>query len=238
MAKPSTVFTWATSAENDGISGQPNTRQPPTAKSAKGFAYREKPPRNWLNWALNLIGQWCVWLDGLTDEALTWTAAHVFGAGIDVTGGITADSVAGDSVATLEADVRHGMRGEVVSAAAARVSNCTRVPKANYSDDANGFTVYSLPVQEGQTLQSVVQRVLPTASATVTIDVYKHHFVTDTETLIGSDTSSTSGLAQLLQVDCGDLVIQASYSYYAVWNASAASQYDYGLTVWTTRVAP
>jgi len=38
-----------------------------------------------MNWYMNLVYQWAAYLDGLTAEALTWTAAAVFNAGVTVT---------------------------------------------------------------------------------------------------------------------------------------------------------
>ncbi len=61
MDAPATFPTWATSADTDGLSGQSNKLAPPVAKRAIGWAYREKPPRNWLNWWMNLVGQWINW---------------------------------------------------------------------------------------------------------------------------------------------------------------------------------
>lgn len=61
MAQPTDTPDWATTPDTDGISGQPSTREPPDAKKALGFGYREKLARNWLNWWMNVVYQWVAW---------------------------------------------------------------------------------------------------------------------------------------------------------------------------------
>lgn len=62
MAKPTQLPEWASVANTDSVSGQPNLVEPPTAKKQRGFDYREKPPRNWVNWLLNLVYKWFAWI--------------------------------------------------------------------------------------------------------------------------------------------------------------------------------
>ena len=63
MAKPTKLPEWVTNpvVQYDSISGQPNILEPPSSKKARGWDYREKPPRNWLNWLLNTIYLWISW---------------------------------------------------------------------------------------------------------------------------------------------------------------------------------
>mgnify|MGYP001567157415 CR=1 FL=1 len=75
MAKPTSLPNWATTDVTSAISGQANKVTPPTAKQATGFAYREKPPRNWFNWWMNLVYQWISWLAGEHTLLIPVTAA-------------------------------------------------------------------------------------------------------------------------------------------------------------------
>ncbi|MFH0902155.1 MAG: hypothetical protein V2A73_16105 [Pseudomonadota bacterium] len=78
MAKPTELPTWATNGGTDPISGQSNVLEPPDGKQADGFHYLEKPARNWLNWLLNLIYQWCAYLDTFLEDDHTWSGAQTF----------------------------------------------------------------------------------------------------------------------------------------------------------------
>lgn len=48
--KPTAVPEWATGDVVDGVTGQNNVIEPPAAKKLNGWAWKEKPARNWWNW--------------------------------------------------------------------------------------------------------------------------------------------------------------------------------------------
>lgn len=86
MSKPTELPRWATALLNPS-----DIVDPTSGKKDIGWQDGEMPPHSFMNWLFNLIYQWTVWLDGLQAEALTWTAAQIFSAGITVTGGATID---------------------------------------------------------------------------------------------------------------------------------------------------
>lgn len=63
LERPDAFPRWATVPSFDALSGQPNVLEPPGAKKNTGFHYREKPPRNWLNWLQNTNDSWLEFLD-------------------------------------------------------------------------------------------------------------------------------------------------------------------------------
>lgn len=79
MPKPSTLPRWA------NLAAPADIVDPPSGKKDSGWLTGEKPPHSYFNWWKNLVYQWTVYLDGLTGEALTWTAAHIFQAGVTMT---------------------------------------------------------------------------------------------------------------------------------------------------------
>ena len=62
MAKPGTLFTWATDANyaagTDPWAATATKVQPTSGKQAGGWLPEEPPPAQYFNWALNLLGQW------------------------------------------------------------------------------------------------------------------------------------------------------------------------------------
>ena len=70
MAKPTDVPRWA----DDGG----DIVEPLEGKKDIGYEDAELPTHSEMNWLFNLIYQWAVWLDGLQDEALTWTKLNTF----------------------------------------------------------------------------------------------------------------------------------------------------------------
>ncbi len=76
MSKPTQLPRWAT-----GGSAKV-TPEPTEGKKDLGFVASEKPPESYVNWAFRRIYDWLVYLDGLTNEALTWAAKHTFNAGL------------------------------------------------------------------------------------------------------------------------------------------------------------
>ncbi len=77
MSKPASLPRWNTDASNrtDPASGQKDT----------GWTSGQFPPSSYFNWWMNLVYQWAVYVDAITAEALTWTAAHVFSGGAGTT---------------------------------------------------------------------------------------------------------------------------------------------------------
>lgn len=69
MPQPSSTPEWASTG----------TRvTPATAKQQQGWITGEKAPAQWLNWWMNLVYLWVVYLKNLTGEVLTWTAKQTF----------------------------------------------------------------------------------------------------------------------------------------------------------------
>lgn len=64
--------------------------QPTSGKADVGWSEGERPAAEHMNWLMATIYFWCLYLKNLKDEAFGWTAAHTFGAGIGVTGNVTA----------------------------------------------------------------------------------------------------------------------------------------------------
>ena len=77
MPKPASLPRWA------DVGGE--IVEPSSGKKDTGWLDSEMPPHSYFNWWQNLVYQWTVYLDALTTEALTWTAAHVFQKGITIT---------------------------------------------------------------------------------------------------------------------------------------------------------
>lgn len=75
MAKPSTLPRWATG-------GTAQVTEPTEAKKDLGWVPLEKPGAQYFNWAMKLVYDWLVYLNGLTNESLTWAAKHTFSAGL------------------------------------------------------------------------------------------------------------------------------------------------------------
>ncbi len=95
MAKPSSLPRWAT--------GGAVTPEPTEGKKTLGWEPGEKPPAQYVNWAQNLVYQWCVYLDGITNEALVWASRHTFSAGLASS---VAPSAATDVVRKTELDTK------------------------------------------------------------------------------------------------------------------------------------
>jgi hypothetical protein len=75
MAKPSVLPEWASSASAA-------ITEPTLAQKQAGWSVRQRLPAQYLNWWKKTVYQWVQYLDGLTAEALTWTAKHTFNAGL------------------------------------------------------------------------------------------------------------------------------------------------------------
>lgn len=100
MAKPASLPRWA------DVGG--DIVEPSSGKKDIGWIVSEQPPHSYFNWFQNLVYQWCDYLDGLTGEALTWTAAHVFQSTVNMTNGTAADTL---TVAATGSSARFAIRG-------------------------------------------------------------------------------------------------------------------------------
>lgn len=70
------------------VTSQSNV-EPSGWKKITGWLYGESPPANIANWVLNNIYTWCQYIDTLFDNAITWTAAHIFSSTVQVNGHAT-----------------------------------------------------------------------------------------------------------------------------------------------------
>lgn len=76
MAKPTADTKWS----SIGTKVEPSSGQ----KDA-GWAVGQKPPAQWLNWWMDAVDQWKVWLAAFESTVHTWTALQTLQAGITVT---------------------------------------------------------------------------------------------------------------------------------------------------------
>lgn len=87
--KPGTVADWDTNLANllAASAGQ----------IAAGWANGQIPPSNWMNWWMNLVGQWTDYLRDFELIAHTWTAGQIFNAGItaSLANGVTINASSG-----------------------------------------------------------------------------------------------------------------------------------------------
>lgn len=77
-AKPTSLPRWATG-------GGAGVTEPTEGKKDTGWLFLERPAHEYLNWLLNLVYLWVVYLDDIANIAWTWTVAHIFQRGITVT---------------------------------------------------------------------------------------------------------------------------------------------------------
>lgn len=102
MPKPSSLPRWG-----DNLADPGDIVEPSSGKKDIGWQDAEKPPHSYFNWLFNLIYQWCSYLNGLTGEALTWTAAHIFQSTVSVTNSTNADTV---TIAATSANANYAIR--------------------------------------------------------------------------------------------------------------------------------
>lgn len=77
MSKPSSVPLWATNT-NYPATSDPIKVEPSTGVKQAGWAPEQKPPAQWWNWWMQLVWQWCVWLDAFESTTHTWSATQTF----------------------------------------------------------------------------------------------------------------------------------------------------------------
>lgn len=78
MAKPTVLPAWATTIGTD-INGQPTVITPNESKRIIGWAFKEKPPYQFMNWLFRVIWTWIVWIDGELDGRVTTNANDISG---------------------------------------------------------------------------------------------------------------------------------------------------------------
>lgn len=76
MPKPTDLPRWNTDLTNQ--------TEPTEGKKDAGWAVGDEADSSIFNWLFFTIYQWCLYLDGLYAEAIDWTGAHTFSAGIQV----------------------------------------------------------------------------------------------------------------------------------------------------------
>lgn len=91
VTKPTVVPQWSSAADG---SSPVNIVEPLAGKLAVGFQQEEKPPAEYLNWLLYRIFLWCLWLQDITNQALTWTGIHQFNTTVTFAGSAIFDGVA------------------------------------------------------------------------------------------------------------------------------------------------
>jgi hypothetical protein len=77
MDRPSIDPEWAVDDLTNGPNSEANKIEPSQAKKDRGWDPLEYPPRNWLNWWMNLAYQWIVYLKEQTDNRLTLDGTNV-----------------------------------------------------------------------------------------------------------------------------------------------------------------
>lgn len=121
-----------------------NNTDPPSGQKDTGWTVSQVPPSSYFNWWMNLVYQWVLYLKNLATEAFTWTAAHVFTAGITVTkaAGVATTSTGGTGTNAHgvqgtggSGDTSHGVHGTAGSGLA-----CAGV--MGYSNAAFGYGVF------------------------------------------------------------------------------------------------
>lgn len=90
MSKPITTPDWVTDAN---AASETYVVEPNSDKRDVGWAGEEKPPAQFLNWLFYWICKWVAYLANLEDEALTWTADHVFEQDVEVQGNLVAGTL-------------------------------------------------------------------------------------------------------------------------------------------------
>jgi hypothetical protein len=91
MPKPTNLASW-------GISS--TIVEPTTPQKDAGWSVGQKPPAQWMNWWMNIIYTWVLYLDGIEGYAHTWTLTNtfsleaVFSGGVDVNDNSTFDGSA------------------------------------------------------------------------------------------------------------------------------------------------
>lgn len=87
ITKPTTLPRWGEIAGSQGVVGA-NEVEPASGKKDTGWVPGEEPPAEYFNWWKRLVYDWIQYINDLANQAFTWTAAHVFNAGIAIAMGV------------------------------------------------------------------------------------------------------------------------------------------------------
>lgn len=114
--KPATLPRWAEQVDGTPAANiaEPNALDKDTGYPAGGAV----PTSGGLNWLFRTILAWLKYLDGLANEALTWTAKHTFEAGLSSD---VAPVSAGDMVRKADLDAAVALLNDALSALTGRV---------------------------------------------------------------------------------------------------------------------
>jgi len=93
--KPTKLPRWA-DVPGIGADGQAHVAEPPEGRKDDGWQWKEKPPRQWFNWLLNLTYEWLGWISQWIDNVNSSDIVNDSSvAGTDVT----------EALDTLEGDI-------------------------------------------------------------------------------------------------------------------------------------
>lgn len=125
MSQPSTLPTWDSTAVNITTPGSEQTN---------GWAPTQAPSAEVFNWFFYWVYRWLYYLQHITTEALTWTAAHAFNGGLSASSATVSGTLGVTGASTLGS----------VSATSATVSGTLAVTGASTlgSLSATSATVY------------------------------------------------------------------------------------------------
>lgn len=68
VTRPTIYPKWADQDQVDPVSGQLNATEPPAQRADSGWARREIPPRQWMNWLHRWTYRWLLWFEQETDR--------------------------------------------------------------------------------------------------------------------------------------------------------------------------
>lgn len=84
---PAAVTRWATAPLDAG-----DLVEPDNDTKDEGWHEAQEPAHSFLNYWMNVVYLWLVYLDGLPAEAMTWTGAHIFNNAVTMNAGLTANT--------------------------------------------------------------------------------------------------------------------------------------------------
>jgi hypothetical protein len=188
MAKPTDVPTWATDANYpagpEPEAGTPTKVEPLAGKQAIGWRPSEYPPAQYLNWAMNLAGQWAQYLnDGALD------GDHSIDGNLEVTGDIT---VGGTIHFTSQRTIR-------IPAAAAAIPPAYATDlqfegsKLHFYGPGPVAAVYPIQLRAGEHIKGVLVFVNKVSNASTFVTAELQRIETDgTVVPISSDSSNAN----------------------------------------------
>lgn len=189
MSKPSSLPRWATALADPG-----DIVEPLSGKKDIGWQDAEMPPHSYMNWLFNTVYLWAVYLDGLTGEALTWTAHHIFSNTVAFAAAITGTSATFSSNFSIGGTLTAGattVSSAHVSGTSALDGNVTAGAAVTAAGTVTGNNVASVvDISSGRDISA--SRNL-TVGDTATVDSL--HVVTDATVDGNSDTVGDASAA-------------------------------------------